>query len=223
MWLSSCVMACAPEMPASSWPLPDAASSRGFQDSCLLPGCRAWAVAAWEGAPLHLYTTEWHLTQRGLKHARSVPSKSKILSFIVSKTCLAWMEAYVWVRPEGCRRRSASCGCRGNWAPPGGRWSPSCRSRCCPRSRRLGWCWCGTCWGDHRSPGRATRVRWRRSPWWCWALRTAAVWERCLEVGRVQNALLGQRNRRASCLRTNSQQNLYFLKDSAMNKCWERL
>lgn len=43
-----------PEMPASAWLLPGAASSPGSRDSCLLPGCREWAEAETEGTPLHL-------------------------------------------------------------------------------------------------------------------------------------------------------------------------
>jgi len=104
-----------------------------------------------------------------------------------------WMEAYVWAKLGGCQKQSASYGCRGSWVPPGERWSPSCRSRCCLQSQRRGWCLNWGCWGGHRSLGRAIRVPWRRSPWWCWAPRTAEVWERCLEADRAQNALPSQK------------------------------
>lgn len=206
-----------PETPASSWLLPDVASSQGSRDSCLLPGCHEWAEAEWEGAPLHLDTRQhdtlrdssntWHIhaiTSHRYSHNKGW---SELVQHFL-KRCNSEMEfrkessssqlekkqanAYVWVRPEGCRRQSVSCGCRGSWAPPGERWSRSCRSRCCPRPPRRGWCWHWGCWGGHRSPGRATRGPWRRSPWWCWAPQTAEVWGRCLEAGRGQNALVGQ-------------------------------
>ena len=110
------------------------------------------------------------------------------------------MEAYVWVSSEGCRRLSVSCGCRGSWVPPGERWWRSCRSRCCLRPPRRGWCWRWGCWGAHRSPGTATPGLWRPSPWWCWAPRTATVWGRCLEADTVQNALKGQGKQRITVI-----------------------
>lgn len=186
-----------PAMPASSWPPPDVASSQGFLDSCLLPGCHAWAAAGWEGAPLHLHTRRQNVPT-GTCHIHANFCTWSLNKLKPEVRCPTIRErwrgegAYVWVRPEGCLRRSVSCGCRGSWAPPGERWWQSCRSRCCLRRPRRGWCWRWGCWGGRQSPGRATRGPWRRSPSWCWAPQTVEVWGRCLEADRVQNALWGR-------------------------------
>lgn len=80
-----------PEMPASAWPLPGAASSLGSQDSCLLPGCHERAEAEREGTPLHLDAGQHNLlftvlTQ--LFHCAPEQSFQNVSSFLSHRTIM---------------------------------------------------------------------------------------------------------------------------------------